>query len=57
MYTIIEALADGSVKQGVPRQMAIQFAAQTLLGAAKTVLTTGKHPAVLRDEVNKKLGS
>lgn len=44
-------MADGSVKQGVPRQMAIQFAAQTLLGAAKTVLQTGKHPAVLRDEV------
>lgn len=51
VYTIIEALADGGVKQGVPRQMAIQFAAQTLLGAAKTVLLTGKHPAVLRDEV------
>lgn len=51
VYTIIEALADGGVKQGVPRQMAIQFAAQTLLGASKTVLLTGKHPAVLRDEV------
>ncbi|XP_023173865.1 pyrroline-5-carboxylate reductase 1, mitochondrial [Drosophila hydei] len=51
VYTIIEALADGAVKQGVPRQMALQFAAQTLLGAAKTVLLTGKHPAVLRDEV------
>ncbi|KAH8414270.1 hypothetical protein KR215_001751 [Drosophila sulfurigaster] len=51
VYTMIEALADGGVKQGVPRQMAIQFAAQTLLGAAKTVLLTGKHPAVLRDEV------
>ncbi|XP_022210887.1 pyrroline-5-carboxylate reductase [Drosophila obscura] len=51
VYTIIEALADGGVKQGVPRAMALQFAAQTLLGAAKTVLITGKHPAVLRDEV------
>ncbi|XP_030571778.1 pyrroline-5-carboxylate reductase 3 [Drosophila novamexicana] len=51
VYTIIESLADGAVKQGVPRQMALQFAAQTLLGAAKTVLLTGKHPAVLRDEV------
>lgn len=50
-YTIIEALADGAVKNGVPRQMAIQFAAQTLLGSAKTVLLTGKHPAALRDEV------
>lgn len=51
-YTIIEALADGGVKQGIPRQMALQFAAQTLLGAAKTVLLTGKHPAMLRDEVS-----
>lgn len=32
--------------------MAIQFAAQTLLGAAKTVMQTGRHPADLRDEVN-----
>ncbi|XP_068152082.1 uncharacterized protein P5cr [Drosophila tropicalis] len=51
VYTMIEAMADGGVKQGVPRQMALQFAAQTMLGAAKTVLLTGKHPAVLRDEV------
>lgn len=51
VYTVIEALADGSVKLGVPRQMAIQMAAQTVLGAAKTVLQTGRHPAVLRDEV------
>lgn len=51
VYTIIEALADGGVKQGIPRQMALQFAAQTVFGAAKTVLETGKHPAVLRDEV------
>lgn len=49
---MIEALADGAVKQGVPRQMALQFAAQTVLGAAKTVLQTEKHPAVLRDEVS-----
>lgn len=51
VYTIIEALADASVKLGVPRPMAIQCAAQTLLGASKTVLQTGRHPAVLRDEV------
>lgn len=44
-------MADGAVKQGVPRQMALQFATQTVLGAAKTVLTTQKHPAILRDEV------
>lgn len=51
VFTVIEAMADGAVKQGVPRQMALQFAAQTVLGAAKTVLQTEKHPAVLRDEV------
>nr|ABG77993.1 pyrroline-5-carboxylate reductase 2 [Glossina morsitans morsitans] len=51
VYTIIEALADGAVKNGVPRQMALQFAVQVVVGAAKTVMVTGKHPAVLRDEV------
>lgn len=44
-------MADGGVKQGIPRKMALEFATQTVLGAAKTVLQTGKHPAVLRDEV------
>lgn len=52
IFTVIDALADGAVKQGVPRQMAIQFAAQTVLGAAKLVLQSSKHPAVLKDEVN-----
>uniref|UniRef100_A0A182PEL4 Pyrroline-5-carboxylate reductase n=1 Tax=Anopheles epiroticus TaxID=199890 RepID=A0A182PEL4_9DIPT len=51
VYEFIEALADGGVKQGIPRAMAIQLAAQTVMGAAKTVLDTGKHPAVLKDEV------
>lgn len=51
MYLIIEALADAGVKQGIPRAMAIEMAAQTTLGAAKMVLDTGKHTAVLRDEV------
>lgn len=51
IFTVIEAMADGAVKQGVPRQMALQFAAQTVLGAAKTVIQTEKHPAILRDEV------
>lgn len=54
IFTVIEAMADGAVKQGVPRQMALQFAAQTVLGAAKTVIQTEKHPAILRDEVNSK---
>ncbi|XP_058813508.1 uncharacterized protein LOC131677628 [Topomyia yanbarensis] len=51
VYEIIEALADGGVKQGAAREMALKMAAQTVMGAAKTVLETGKHPAVLKDEV------
>ncbi|ENN71742.1 hypothetical protein D910_02110, partial [Dendroctonus ponderosae] len=51
VYLIIEALADAGVKQGIPRAMAIEMAAQTTLGAAKMVLSTGKHTAVLKDEV------
>jgi len=57
IFTVIEALADGAVKQGIPRKMAIQFASQTVLGAAKLVLHSGKHPAVLRDEVTSPGGS
>lgn len=51
VYEFIEALADGGVMQGIPRDMALRLAAQTVMGAAKTVLDTGKHPAVLKDEV------
>lgn len=47
----IDALADGGVKAGLPRAMAIRFAEQMLLGAAQLALDTGKHPAQLRDEV------
>ena len=51
VYTIIEALSDGGVRAGLPRSAATQLAAQTVLGAARMVLASGEHPAVLKDRV------
>lgn len=51
VYTMIEALADGGVEQGLSRDIALTLAAQTVLGAARMVLEDGEHPAVLRDRV------
>ena len=51
IYMVIEAMIDGGVKMGIPRAIAAKLAAQTVFGAAKLVLESGKHPAVLKDEV------
>ncbi|XP_072929159.1 pyrroline-5-carboxylate reductase 3 [Epargyreus clarus] len=51
LYVAIEALADGAVKQGAPRDKANKLAAQVVLGSGQMVLNSGKHPAVLKDEV------
>lgn len=56
-FLMIDALADGGVAAGLPRNYAIELAAQTLLGAAKMVLDTGEHPAALRDKVTSPAGT
>ena len=51
VYMIIEAMADAAVAEGMQRRAAYKFAAQSLLGSAKMVLDTGKHPGELKDAV------
>lgn len=51
VYMMIEAMADAAVAEGMPRAQAYTFAAQAVLGSAKMVLETGKHPGELKDMV------
>lgn len=56
IYIIVEALAEAGVNVGLPRDIATQLAAQTTYGAARMVLETGSHPALLKDEVTTPAG-
>jgi pyrroline-5-carboxylate reductase len=51
IYTVIEAMADGGVLMGLSRDLALQLAAQTVVGAGEMVVQTQMHPAALRDMV------
>ena len=56
IFVMMEALADGGVLAGLPRDVAQQLAAQTVLGSAKMLIQTGKHPGVLKDMVTSPAG-
>jgi pyrroline-5-carboxylate reductase len=51
VFVMIEALSDGGVRMGLPRDVATQLAAQTMFGAAKMLLETNLHPAALKDQI------
>jgi pyrroline-5-carboxylate reductase len=55
-YLIMEAFADAGVREGLPRDLALSLVAQTALGAAKMVQSSGRHPAALRDDVTTPAG-
>jgi pyrroline-5-carboxylate reductase len=56
MYLVIEALADAGVRVGLRRDMAMRLVTQTMLGSARMVMDTGRHPAALRDDVTTPAG-
>ena len=56
VYMMIESLAEGGVKMGLPRELSTELSAQTLLGASAMVLETGEHPAKLKDVVTTPAG-
>ncbi len=56
IYMILESLAEGGVKVGLPRELATLLASQMTLGAAKMVIETGDHPALLKDTVTTPAG-
>ena len=57
VFIMIEALADGGVRAGLPRDISQKLAAQTVLGSAKMVLESGKHPGQLKDMVTSPAGT
>jgi pyrroline-5-carboxylate reductase len=57
IYLVVEALSDGGVRVGLPREVATTLAAQTVFGAAKMVLETATHPAALKDMVASPAGT
>jgi pyrroline-5-carboxylate reductase len=56
MYLVMESLADAGVRVGLPRDLALTLVAQTMLGSARMVQETGRHPASLRDDVTTPAG-
>lgn len=57
IYVLIESLADGGVKMGLPRDLAYRLASQTVLGAGQMVRDTNVHPGQLKDDVTSPAGS
>ena len=57
VFTFIDALAQGGVKKGLPYQLALDLAIQTVLGSAKLLQETNEHPMILRDKVSSPAGT